>query len=279
MFDATPLRSPTRHSSVGLIRITPPHAGPEYHILPTTPEALWSDLANLGPIIMQIRHRYARLITCAPLPTWAEVNAAEAWPLALRPQVWGPVLLRPCPCSRCQCLPSVSAYDQRGAECLQLCAPPNLALDRWRTLYPHFKISTDPTLRIDDSGGVFLPPLPSLLAPRLESEALPQLLAFVAANGEPLRITLRTPAAALTCLIKPERIFAEQHVLTVGDTSSTLQVALPGLRALAPSLDTPGVSPCVHLVGPADTTLLTLSPAADRPAARRWRGFFDQFTA
>jgi hypothetical protein len=278
MFDATPLRAPARHAPLGLHLLSPPPAGLDYHVLPDTPEDLWSDLTRLGPLIVQVRHRYARLITTITLPDWSQV-CAETGPLTCRSQTWGAVALRRCACPRCQCPPSVRIHDQRGGEALQLCAPPGLDRARWRSLYRHFTPSPAPGPRLDDTGGVLLPHLPPATGPRLEPAALPSFLALLAAHGELVRVNLHTPVATLTRCIAPERIFAESHVLTLGDGVSTLQVALPGFFALAPIVGGADAVPLVHLVGPGDTSLFTLAPAAGRPAAFRWRDFLGRLRA
>jgi hypothetical protein len=276
MFDATPLRAPARHAPLGLHLLSPPPAGLDYNVLPDTPEDLWSDLTRPGPLIVQIRHRYARLITTTPLPDWSEIRA-ETGPLTFRSQTWGAVALRRCACLRCQCPPSVRIHDQRGGEALQLCAPPGLDRARWRSLYRHFTPSPAPGPWFDDTGGVLLPQLPPATGPRLEPDALPGFLALLAAQGESVLVTLHTPVATLTRRIAPERIFAESHVLTLGDGVSTLQVALPGFFALAPIVSELDAAPLVHLVGPGDTSLLTLAPTAGRPAAFRWRDLLGRF--
>lgn len=278
MFDATPLRAPARHAPLGLRLLAPPPAGLDYHVLPATPADLWSDLARLGPLIVQVRHRYARLITTTALPDWTEASTGTG-PLTVHPPAWGSVALRRCACPRCQCPPSVRIHDQRGGEGLQLCAPPDLDRARWRPLYRHFTPPAAADLRIDDAGGVFLPHLPAASGPRLETEALSGLLSLLAAHDELVRVTLHTPAATLTRLVAPTRIFVESHVLTLGDADSTLQVALPGFFALAPIEGGPDTAPLVHLVGPGETSLLTLAPAPGRPAAFRWRDFLGRLRA
>jgi len=84
----------------------------------------------------------------------------------------------------------------------------------------------------------------------------------------------RSPAS-----LRLRAFFAESHVLTVGDHASTLQVALPGFFALAPIDGGLDAAPLVHLVGPGETSLLTLAPAPGRPAAFRWRDFLGRLRA
>ena len=127
------------------------------------------------------------------------------------------------------------------------------------------------SLALDESGGKRLRRLPAGPLAWLPGNALFAFFGRLSRAGEAARATLRTPAATLTHDILPRRFFVEQHVLTLGDDDSTLQVALPGLHGVLLQVGDVDDAVRLHLAGPGDTSLLTLAPSGGRVGASLWR--------
>lgn len=248
-----------------------PRSGASSGLLRASVDELWNELSGMGPLIVQVRHRYARLIARQALPALASQD--EGAGLACRPELFSSPVLRRCPCPRCACLPAVRIHDETAGECLQVCAPPGFPVGRWRRLERLFEPVELASLGLDESGGNRLRRLPGRGPERFTARRLPTFLAWLRDEERPVRVALHTPAVSLVADIAPRRFFVEQNVLTLGGVDSTLQIALPGLHGLAlPE----GGSPALHLVGPDDTSLLTLSPSGGRVGAQAWRSWFSE---
>jgi hypothetical protein len=270
MFDASSFRIPARQTLVGLHVLSTPVTGHAYHRLQSSLPLLWPELSALGPVIVQVRHRYARLITRLSVPALHAPLSPDPC-LHLRPAHWGECLLRPCACPRCQCPPSVRLHDRFGGEFLQICAPPDLPRASWHALSRHFAspVAT-PLHEPDESGGTHLALLPSRHGARHAPDTLPPLLALLSAHDEPIAITINTPGASLSRRIQLKGFSANDPVLTLADSLTTLQIARAGIHGLALASRYDDATPHIHLIGPGNTSLLTLSPAGGRPAAYRW---------
>lgn len=276
MFDAFPLRHPAIRARHGLGSVRVPTVGAIPGLLSAPIDELWDELRGFGPLIVQVRHRYARLITRREAPDLAD--RAGATGLACRPELFAFPVLRRCACARCACLPAVRIHDETAGECLQLCAPPGFSRERWSRLRRFFGPVDLDSLDLDESGGKRLRRLPAEDLARLPSGSLFKFFGRLSRIGEGVRATLRTPAATLATDILPERFFVEENVLTLGDSASTLQVALPGLHGLMLHAGSAGGPLSLHLAGPDATSLLTFSPAESRVGASVWRDWLSEIS-
>jgi hypothetical protein len=269
MFDASSLRRSDVRARHGLTVSRLPLPESSAGLLAASIDELWDELHGCGPLIVQVRHRYARLIARRELPMLAERD--EAAGLCCRPDLFAYPVLRRCSCPRCVCLPSLRIHDETAGECLQVCAPPGFSAARWERLNRFFEPVNLDSLGLDESGGNRLRRLPTGPLARLPGNALFAFFGRLLRAGEAARATLRTPAATLTHDILPQRFFVEQNVLTLGDDHSTLQVALPGLHGVMLHVGDEGGAARLHLAGPDGTSLLTLAPAGGRVGGLLWR--------
>lgn len=269
MFDASSLRRPDVRARHGLTVSRLPSPENSAGLLAAPIDDLWDELRGCGPLIVQVRHRYARLIARRELPSLAERD--EAAGLCCRPDLFASPVLRRCSCPRCVCLPSLRVHDETAGECLQVCAPPGFSAARWGRVNRFFEPVALDSLALDESGGKRLRRLPAGPLAWLPGNALFAFFGRLSRAGEAARATLRTPAATLTHDILPRRFFVEQHVLTLGDDDSTLQVALPGLHGVLLQVGDVDDAVRLHLAGPGDTSLLTLAPSGGRVGASLWR--------
>lgn len=274
MFDASSLRRSDVRARHGLTVSRLPLPENSAGLLAASIDELWDELRGCGPLIVQVRHRYARLIARRELPAMAERD--EVTGLCCRPDLFAYPVLRRCSCPRCVCLPSLRIHDETGGECLQVCAPPGFSAARWGRVNRFFEPVALDSLALDESDGKRLRRLPSGPLTRLPGNALFAFFGRLSRAGEAASVTLHTPAATLTHAILPRRFFVEQNVLTLGDDDSTLQVALPGLHGVMLHVGDAGDAVRLHLAGPDGTSLLTLAPGGGRVGASRWRAWLSE---
>jgi hypothetical protein len=240
----------------------------------------WFGLLNqtrrFDRVVIQTRNTCVRLITLgsAPALAWSlgcGLARDDRSGLTLRPSRLGQALGRLAHCTCCGSAGNIRFFDMTGVECIQLCAHPDTEPASWADFLAPFTAPLNATHH----------PLPSgLFCTGADFKVHPDtvlhdpgllfvLLDLFAGNNTPLACTLHTPGAIQHRALIPRRISSLQGLLTVTDATTTLQIVLPALRHLA-------VHPSkIDLVGIDGTSLLTLSPAGDPPAARLWSAILD----
>lgn len=201
--------------------------------------ALFAACAPLGDVALQTRHAYARLVHRGALPrlAWtgsgapAHASAADGslvlhlgtWSHA---QAWGRLAL----CDCCGSPGRIELHHPATGEFLHLSAPAELQAADWShalaPLAAEAPVASDPAQPSRS-------PLPALRMPGPArtlcrgSDLLPVLLSALGDEDTKITCQLRTVESTHTRAFIPHRVFIEDGVLSVGDTRSTCQVALP----------------------------------------------------
>lgn len=236
--------------------------------------ALFDACAPWGDVALQTRHAYARLVHRGPLPRleWTNPGAPAqatsaagtltlhlgAWSQA---QAWGRLAI----CDCCGSPGRIELHHPEAGEFLHLSAPAELPVADWsRALAP---LVADTSVANEAS----LPsrsPVPTLRMPAPArtlcrgSDLLPELLSTLGDEDTPITCQLRTVETTHTRVFIPHRVFIEDGVLSVGDTRSTCQVALPLVGRLTLTF---AAGTCTLLVGTVCEELLVSFSAGPRP--------------
>lgn len=236
--------------------------------------ALFDACAPLGEVALQTRHAYARLMHRGALPRFEWTSASVPahaisvdGTLALhlgtwsQAQAWGRLAI----CDCCGSPGRIELHDPATGEFIHLSAPAELPAAAWsHALAPL-------VAEVPAAAGATQPsrsPLPTLPMPSPArtlcrgSDLLSVLLSVLGDEDVPITCQLRTAESTHTRSFIPHRVFIEDGVLSVGDTRSTCQVALPLVGLITTTF---AADSCTLHVGTAHDELLVSFSAGPTP--------------
>lgn len=236
--------------------------------------ALFDACASWHDVALQTRHAYARLVHRGALPRidWtgsgapalaASVDGTLALHLGSwsRAQAWGRLAL----CACCGSPGRIELHHPTAGEFLHLSAPADLPAADWSHAIAPLVAETP---GLDDAFQPSSSPPPTVRIPspsRTLCRGGDRLAVFLSALGDedtPITCQLRTGECTHTRRFIPLRVFVEDGVLSIGDTRSTFQVALPFIGVLA---ITYAAGTCTLHVGSAYDELLVSFSAGPKP--------------
>jgi len=234
---------------------------------------------RFGPVALQTRHACARLVAIAEVPALAisqEDGSGHDESGALRcyfPE-WGSAAgyLRACTC--CASPARLEIRNRQGAEFMQLCGLPEHSPHAWSDFFAaHYPSSPASFVESADTAsagfGYLCLTRPLVCFPFcLRSLAI----VFEAFGDErlPISCTLRTAEVVHRREIVPAHLTHNGAILSVGEDSVRLQIAIPTVQAIALTCRHGCYS--LHLLGADDRLILTLADGAGRLAEASWHG-------
>lgn len=253
----------------------------------TTPEGRiavtddWVKLLNamtrLGPVALQTRHAYARMVavTLVPQLSWCAQRrcAADAVrSLQFHFDHWQCAWARLAHCDCCGSPGRIEVCNEHGLDFLQVCALPECQVADWADFLADVTLEDsgkDDVVGIPfESGGFARAPAQAALVSN-DVDQLVRLLTRLSEDEGSVSCTLVTEAVCHRREFSLNRVVAEDGVLTAGEGLSRFQLGLVASRRLAVTLREDGFH--LHVVGADDALLLTLSGAAGASDNFLWK--------
>ncbi|AHF93753.1 hypothetical protein OPIT5_29805 [Opitutaceae bacterium TAV5] len=282
-------RIPSTWRHTGPIRSVQVRARPEGERIPLLADwpRLLDAIRDAGEVVLQVRHRYGRLIGCGQLPalSWDATGqnargGGDGHALDLHTARWAHACGRVRTCARCCSPGGIFIHDHGDAGFLQICPPARASATRWAHLLDEWRSGPPlpPASRPPAAAFSALPvALPASARP-LGGEAATLLALLQAVIDQKLAIgcALETAGARQYREFVPRHLALENGLLILSGDGVVAQVILPVIAGLALD-DADDAAPAgrrggvLHLVNADGSSLLSVGPASGPPAATRWR--------
>ncbi|EIQ00835.1 hypothetical protein OpiT1DRAFT_05391 [Opitutaceae bacterium TAV1] len=278
-------RIPSTWRHTGPIRSVQVRARPEGERIPLLADwpRLLDAIRDAGEVVLQVRHRYGRLIGCGQLPalSWDATgqNARggnDGHALDLHTAYWAHACGRVRTCAHCCSPGGIFIHDHGDAGFLQICPPARASATRWAHLLDEWR--SGPPLPPPAAAFTALPAALPASARPLDGDAvaLVALLQAVIDQKFAIGCTLETTGARQYREFIPRHLALENGLLVLSGGGVVAQVILPVIEGLALDDGTDTEPACrrggvLHLVNADGSSLLSVGPAAGPGAAARWR--------
>lgn len=245
----------------------------------------WAELLaaarSLGRVAIQTRHAYARLVAFREIPEFIvcpEHGYLQACDGSMRfhcgrwHRAWG----RLAECDCCGTPGRVEIHNAHSLEFLQICPIPGCEPGDWARFLETAAVdcAAPGSPGPEASAAQMLPagafPCLPVGARTVSNDAVDSvsLLNLLGGQGVPVRCALRTPEALHSRGVLTTYVDVTNGLLTAGEKGARFQIGLSAVRALAVSTNAHGDT--LHFTGADDTSLLTLTAAAESDACASW---------
>lgn len=244
--------------------------------------ALLDSARAMGDVIIQTRHRHARLITQTHMPefcwdaTYRNARSADG-KFHLHVSQWTRAFGWTHQCACCGSPGGISIHDHSPAEFLQICVPAGSStgphwehfVEEWRAIAPHAAI--DSSIRCDVMGRLQQVPPPLTALPMDGGlHTLSTILQSVISQNLRIRCALETPGSRQCCEFRPDKLDLENRLLRLSGEGNVAQVILPAIAGL--SLEQTASTRRLHLIGLNGGSLLGITPSRSTSDINAWKG-------